>query len=91
MTRRIIIGKRVGIAGEHLSGSEMAAALSKAIGEEVRYNAVAPEVFRSFGFPGADDVGNMFQFKRDFEGFRNLVLLQTRSSTMGWTPLSATE
>lgn len=61
------IGKRVGIAGEHLSGGEMAAALSKAIGEEVRYNAVAPEVYRSFGFPGADDVANMFQYKRDFE------------------------
>ena len=24
------------------------------------------DVYRSFGFPGADDVGNMFQFKRDF-------------------------
>jgi hypothetical protein len=27
---------------------------------------VAPEVYRGFGFPGADDLGNMFQFKRDF-------------------------
>lgn len=61
------IGKRIGIAGEHLSGSEMAAAFSKAIGQEVRYNSVPPEVFRSFGFPGADDLGNMFQYKRDFE------------------------
>jgi len=33
----------------------------------VSYNAVEPEVYRSFGFPGADDLGNMFQFKRDFE------------------------
>jgi uncharacterized protein YbjT (DUF2867 family) len=62
------IGKYVGIAGEHLSGSEMAAELSKIVGEEVRNNAVEPAVFRSFGFPGADDLGNMFQFKRDFEG-----------------------
>jgi hypothetical protein len=30
-------------------------------------NAVPPEVFRTFGFPGADDLGNMFQYKRDFE------------------------
>ena len=43
------------------------AALTKAIGQEVRYNDVPPEVYRSFGFPGADDLGNMFQFKRDFE------------------------
>jgi hypothetical protein len=24
-------------------------------------------VYRTFGFPGADDLGNMFQYKRDFE------------------------
>jgi uncharacterized protein YbjT (DUF2867 family) len=61
-----LIGKTVGIAGEHLTGAEMAAAFSKALGEEVRYNDVPPEVYRSFGFPGAEDLGNMFQFKRDF-------------------------
>jgi hypothetical protein len=44
----------------------MAAALAKALGREVRYNSVSPDVYRSFGFPGADDLGNMFQFKRDF-------------------------
>ncbi|NUM73661.1 NmrA/HSCARG family protein [candidate division KSB1 bacterium] len=63
---REYIGKTVGIAGEHLTGAQMAAALTKALGREVRYNDVPPEVYRSFGFPGADDVGNMFQFKRDF-------------------------
>lgn len=75
---RDYVGKTVGIAGEHLTGSRMAAALGKAIGEEVVYNAVPPKVFASFGFPGADDLANMFQFKRDFEeyfcGARNLEL-----------------
>lgn len=52
--------------GEHLTGGEMAAALGKALGQAVRYNAVSPETYRGFGFPGADDLGNMFQFKRDF-------------------------
>jgi uncharacterized protein YbjT (DUF2867 family) len=61
------IGKTVAIAGEHLTGAQMAAALTKALGQEVRYNDVTPEVYRSFGFPGADDLGNMFQFKRDFQ------------------------
>lgn len=60
------IGKRVGIAGEHLTGKQMADALSEALGQEVHYNAVSPEMYRSFGFPGADDLGNMFQFNRDF-------------------------
>jgi uncharacterized protein YbjT (DUF2867 family) len=59
-------GKTVGIAGEHLTGTEMAAAFTKALGREVRYNSVSPEAYRSFGFPGAEDLGNMFQFKRDF-------------------------
>lgn len=72
---REYIGKTVGIAGEHLTGAQMAATLTKALGQEVRYNAVSPEVYRSFGFPGADDLGNMFQFKRDFNdvfcGVRN--------------------
>ena len=63
------IGKTMGIAGEHLSGAEMAAAFSKALGRGVVYNAVPPEVYRGFGFPGADDLGNMFQFKRDFNEY----------------------
>jgi uncharacterized protein YbjT (DUF2867 family) len=66
---RELIGKTVGIAGEHLTGREMAGALTRALGQEVRYNSVAPEVYRSFGFPGADDLGNMFQFKRDFNEY----------------------
>ena len=73
---RELIGKTVGVAGEHLTGAQMAAALTKALGQEVHYNDVSPDVYRSFGFPGADDTGNMFQFKRDFEreytGARNL-------------------
>ena len=66
---REFIGKTVGIAGEHLTGAQMAAAFSKALGQEVRYNSVPPEVYRGLGFPGAEDLGNMFQFKRDFEEY----------------------
>lgn len=61
------IGKTVGIAGEHLTGDEMAAALATALGQPVAYNAVPFDVFRGLGFPGADDLGNMFQFKHDFQ------------------------
>ena len=60
------IGKTVGIAGEHLTGAEMAAQLSTALGQEVRHLAVPPAVYRTFGFPGADDLGNMFQYNHDF-------------------------
>ncbi|MDH3198344.1 MAG: NmrA/HSCARG family protein, partial [Candidatus Krumholzibacteria bacterium] len=68
-------------AGEHLTGAQMAAALSKTIGQEVRYNDVPPETYRSFGFPGADDMGNMFQFKRDFnDAFCGARKLETARS-----------
>ena len=62
-------GKTVAIAGDHLTGGEMAAAFTKAIGQKVVYNDVPPATYRGFGFPGADDLGNMFQFKRDFNDY----------------------
>jgi uncharacterized protein YbjT (DUF2867 family) len=62
-----MVGKKVGIAGEHLSGAEMAAEMSTALGQPVRYEAVSFDAYRKFGFPGADDLGNMFQYKHDFE------------------------
>jgi uncharacterized protein YbjT (DUF2867 family) len=61
------IGKSVYIAGEHLTGAELAAALSRALSEEVTYHDLDPDLYRSLGFPAAEELGNMFQFKRDFE------------------------
>lgn len=82
---REFIGKTVAIAGQHLSGAEMAAALSRALGREVRYNAITADAYRGLGFPGADDMGNMFQYNRDFSdyfaGVRDLAF--TRSLDPG--------
>jgi len=63
------IGKTPAISGENLTGTQMAAVFTEVLGREVRYDSVPPEVYRGFGFPGADDLGNMFQFKRDFEDY----------------------
>ncbi len=63
------IGKTVGISGDHLTGKEMADSFSKEQGQEVVYNAVPFEVYRGLGFPGAEDLGNMFQFGHDFEEY----------------------
>jgi uncharacterized protein YbjT (DUF2867 family) len=72
------IGKTVGIAGGHLTGNQMADSLTRALGQHVSYNAISPDTYRGLGFPGAEDLGNMFQFKHDFEeyfcGARNLQL-----------------
>ena len=61
-----LVGRTVGIAGEAPTGAQMAAGLSRALGKEIGYTPVSPEVYRGFGFPGADDLGNMFQYKCDF-------------------------
>jgi uncharacterized protein YbjT (DUF2867 family) len=62
------VGKTVGIAGEFLTIDQMGQSLAKNLGfGSVKYNAVEPDVYRSWGFPGADEMGNMFQADRDFE------------------------
>ena len=80
------IGKTVGIAGEHLTGQEMATAMTKALGKPIAYNMVPFEAYRKFGFPGADDLGNMFQFKHDFNdvfcGVRNLALSRSLNPSL---------
>ena len=72
------IGQSIGIAGEHLTGAQMAAALGRAYGQPVAYYPMPFDDYRKLGFPGADDLGNMFQFKHDFEadfcGLRDLAL-----------------
>ncbi len=61
------IGQTVGIAGENLTIDEMSDKLSKGLGIRVKYTAVEADAYRGFGFPGADELGNMFQVYRDFE------------------------
>jgi hypothetical protein len=62
------VGKTVGILGEAVSIEEMGKTLSKVLGVgPVKYNAVEADAYRGFGFPGADELGNMFQAYRDFE------------------------
>lgn len=68
-----LIGKTIGIAGDQITCYEMAEVLSKKLGKEVTYNVVTPEQYRGFGFPGADDLGNMFQFYRDYDEVCNSV------------------
>ncbi len=60
------IGRTIGIAGEHLTGGQMASALSRALKEPVVHVAMPPQDYAKLGFPGADDLANMFQFNHDF-------------------------
>ena len=61
-------GKRVGIASEFLTIEQMGALLSKALDiGPIVYHPVSADAYRGFGFPGADEMGNMLQVYRDFE------------------------
>lgn len=86
------IGKRIGIAGEHITGQAMADSLGNAIGDQVNYFSVPFDMYRGFDFPGAEDLGNMFQFKHDyndyFVGARSIELSKSLNPSLlnfeGW-------
>ncbi|MET7747678.1 NmrA/HSCARG family protein [Micromonospora sp. NPDC005367] len=69
------IGKSLNIGGENLTGEQYAAQLSKTLGEDVVYRPMTFDAFRALGFPGADDLGNMFQYyyetEENFAGSRD--------------------
>lgn len=60
------VGRSVGVAGDHLTGAQMAESLGRALGQPVTYYPMPFDDYRKLGFPGADDLGNMFQFNHDF-------------------------
>ena len=60
-----LVGMNIGIAGEHLTGAEVAQQLSEALGQPVRYEALTPEAFRASGRAPFVELANMWQFKRD--------------------------
>jgi uncharacterized protein YbjT (DUF2867 family) len=70
------IGQTIGIAGEHLTGAQMAVAMSRATGQEIVYHPVTPAHYREYDFAAAKDIGNMFQytneFQQDYCGARNI-------------------
>jgi uncharacterized protein YbjT (DUF2867 family) len=71
-----LLGKTVGVAGDHLTGAQMAAAFTKALGQEVAYKPMTPDEYRKLGTPGCEELANEFlymqEFESDFCGARNL-------------------
>jgi uncharacterized protein YbjT (DUF2867 family) len=78
------IGKTVGITGENLTINEMSEKLGQALGVKVEYNAVDADAYRGFGFPGADEMGNMFQVYRDFE--KELLAVRSAETARSLNP-----
>ncbi len=76
LKRPDLIGQTVSVAGDHLTGHEYAAALTKALGEQVTYYSPTLEEYREYPFPMAVEMANMFQFyaenHHEFTGARDL-------------------
>jgi len=69
------VGQRIGVAGESLSGADMAAKMGRALGKTVKFFDMPFDMYRGLGFPGAEDLGNMFQFQailgEEFQRYRD--------------------
>ncbi|MGW2640949.1 NmrA/HSCARG family protein [Streptomyces sp. NPDC001348] len=78
------IGATVPVAGDHLTGEQMAAALATVLGEPVAYRPPSHDQFRGLGFPGADELGNMFQYYAEFSG--SYLGRRAREATRAFNP-----
>lgn len=77
-----LVGARIGVAGEQLAGDQMAAAFTRHLGRTVRYRAISPAEYRALDFPGADDMGNMYQFYDEFAHVVNATRDVARSKEL---------
>mmetsp|Transcript_444 Transcript_444/g.699 ORF Transcript_444/g.699 Transcript_444/m.699 type:complete len:93 (-) Transcript_444:10-288(-) len=67
MRRPELIGETLGSASLHVSAAELATLMSTATGKTIKYQSVPWKTFAEFGFPGADDLAQMFKFFTDAE------------------------
>ncbi|XP_075811986.1 nmrA-like family domain-containing protein 1 [Microtus pennsylvanicus] len=56
------VGKAVGLSAEALTIQQYADVLSRILGKDIRDAKITPEAYEKLGFPGADELANMFRF-----------------------------
>jgi len=76
--REEVVGKTIGIVGDDQSPSCYAETMSRVLGRQVAYTHIPRDVFASFGFPGAEELANMFEFQRRYILHRHADLMQSR-------------
>lgn len=77
------IGQTVGVAGDDLTGDEYALIMSNVLKKHVYYNHIPRDVYASYGFPGAEELANMFEVQRLFIPERNEWLKQSYQLNLG--------
>jgi uncharacterized protein YbjT (DUF2867 family) len=58
------IGKVVKLAGDEIPPAAYAEVMSRVTGADIQYAYVPRETFAAFGFPGAEDLADMFEYYR---------------------------
>jgi uncharacterized protein YbjT (DUF2867 family) len=93
----VYLGKTVKLAGDEIPATEYAAVMSRVTGTDVRYHYVPRETFAALGFPGAEDLADMFEYYRlhipsrakDLESCR--ALAPSLQSFDAWASRNATK
>ena len=71
------IGKAVRVVGADITPAEYAATMSRVLNKNIFYNHVPRDVFASYGFPGAEDLANMFEVQRLYVPERKADMLES--------------
>ncbi|MCW3091721.1 MAG: NmrA-like family domain containing 1 [Ferruginibacter sp.] len=71
------IGRIVGLVGEDKTCHEYAAEMSEVLGKNIHYNYIPRDEYAAYGFPGAEELANMFEVQRLYIPNRQLQLIET--------------
>jgi len=71
------INKRVGLAGDFKTVPELAQQFSQTLGVQVSPVSISREVYKTFGFPGVEDIANMFAFYETNEFLKSRSVEET--------------
>jgi nucleoside-diphosphate-sugar epimerase len=60
------IGTSIGFASSHMTGEEIARVFAEVTGKKVEFVPFTRDQYAGLGFPGCEDLANMFKYKHDF-------------------------
>ena len=72
------MGRSLYVVGDDLAPADYAAVMTRVTGRPITYAHIPREVFASFGFPGAADLADMFEFYRTRVPDRQADLVHSR-------------
>lgn len=75
----VYIGKTLKLVGDEMTGDEYASVMTGEVGAPIRYGYIPREEYAALGFPGAEDIADMFEFYRLHVPSRRAEIEECRS------------